>query len=475
MSFSKSIFWDLTGTFYGKIVNFLISIFLARILTPEEFGLVGMVLVIISIAEIYIDMGFGSALIQKPNVDNKLFSSVFWLNIIMGALLTAIVFLLSPIISSFYKIDLIESLSRSLSFVFIIGSLGIIQNIRLTRKMNFKSLALAHAVSITISGAVGIVLAMLNFGVWALVFQQLLTRVTLVINLWIIEKWKPEFYLSLNDIQSIWGFSSKRFLTLFLRSIFRKLDTLIIAKLFEPATLGFYTRSRSLTDIIIVNTSGSLNKVFFPLVSKHQENHAELKKIYSKSLLLIGYVSVCISSLLFISAKEIIVLFFSEKWLNSVPFFAIMVLADGFTKPIGTLMLNLILGLGHAGTEFKLLLIKRSLWLIPILILYSYGITVFLYSSIVHSIIVFLIDSYSVTKHFNITFYENGFKLVYFILIASISVVLTYFTPSTSHLAFDLIIKTFVFLVLYNIGVFLFIPAPINYFLNKIKLMNANR
>lgn len=386
---SKSItalIWDFIGKISVQSVGFIISIFLARLLSPEEFGLIGMVMVIVPITQVFMDMGLGAALIQKKEVSQNLFSSVFWLNIIIGAIMTSLLYFASDYIAQFYKRPELSEIVKILSLIFVISSFGIVQNIHFTKSLNFKTHAVISLISNLISGSIAIYLAYSNFGVMALVYQKIIAITISILSYWIVSNWRPSFYFSLKDIKSIWGFSGAHFIDSIVSTIFLKLDIILIGKMFSAATLGFYTRAQTLDGLINTFTSASLSRIFFPMISNIQDDIEKVKAVYKKSILILSFISIGLSGFLYLIAEDLFIILFTEKWNYSAQLFKIMVII-GFAYPLSSIMVNLILGLGYSKKNLTLGLWKKALKLVALFFGYLWGIEVFLYSIIFTSLL----------------------------------------------------------------------------------------
>ena len=387
----KALIWDFIGKIAVQSAGFIISIFLARLLSPEEFGLIGMVMVIVPITQVFMDMGLGAALIQKKEVSQNLFSSVFWLNIIIGAIMTVLLYLSSDYIALFYKRPELSEIIKILSLIFVISSLGIVQNIHFTKSLNFKTHAIISLISNLISGSIAIYLAYSGFGVMALVYQKIIAITISILCYWITSNWRPSFYFSIKDIKSIWGFSGANFIDSVISTIFLKLDIIMIGKMFSATTLGFYTRAQTLDGLINTFTSASLSRVFFPMISNIQDDIEKVKTIYKKSILILSFISIGLSGFLYLVAEDLFIILFTEKWNYSAQLFKLMAIV-GFVYPLSSIMINVILGLGHSKKNLKLGLLKKLIALINLYIGFLYGIEIFLYTFIIRNIIGLLLN-----------------------------------------------------------------------------------
>ena len=380
----KAFIWDFAGKMAAHGMGFIVSIFLARLLEPSDFGLVAMVMVIIGIAAVFSDMGLGGALIQRRRVHPVHYSSVFYFNVAVGLLLTLLTYFSAPWISEFYSSDALLPLAQVLSLSFVINALSSVQSTRLRKELHYAQLTRIGLVSSLGSGIIGISLALGGAGVWSLVAQTLSMGIVYNILIWTAGRWRPSLLFSWKALTQLWGFGFRMFLSGILDSIFGRLDFLIIGKLFPPATLGYFQRAKSLNGFVAQYSSGSLMSVLFPTLSKIQNDLPRFRSIVTKSLGIITFVVFLLLGGLYLVSEELIVLLFSDKWLPSVEFFRILVLGS-FSHPISALLVNVLISRGNSKAFLRLEIYKKSLHTLNFFVLYSFGIYVYLYGLIVVS------------------------------------------------------------------------------------------
>ena len=374
----KGFFWDLLGKLADQGIGFAISVILARLLTPAEFGLVAMAAVVISLAGVLIDSGLGVALIQRKEVTDYHYGSVFYFNMVTGSLLTVIFFFSAGLVADFYNQPVLKPVMQVLSFNFIIDSFTRVQAAWLTKQMKFNVLTKAKIASLVVGGGTGVVLAFLGYGVWALVFQSLISGVVrnIYINTFSGFRFKAKYRFE--ALKELWSFGGRMFLSSIIATIISKTDTVIIGKLFKASTLGFYQRARSLEDFIIRYTSGSLMPVLFPALSSIKDEEERYVKIVDKGFHILSFVSLALVGLLFILAKDLIVLIFSEKWLPSVEYFKIL-LIGGFVFPLSTLLVNILSSKGNSKAFLYSGFIKQSMYVLNLIFGFMGGVKMYLY------------------------------------------------------------------------------------------------
>jgi len=427
---SKAFAWDLVGNYGGQISYFIITIFLARLLSPEEFGLVGMSMVFIAILNVFKDLGFASALIQNPDNTALTYSSVFWVNIIAGAVLTLLVFLAAPLIGWFYENDQIVIIVRLLSFTFLLSSFNIVQVTILKKGLNFKRLTLIQLGSMLFSGITAIAAAYWGLGVFSLVIQQLLAILLSLTLLWKVSEWKPSFDFSKKEVKKLTGFSVYVFSGQFVNQIFKQLDTLIVGKLFSAATLGFFSRAESINSLISKNSVSTFNRVFFPVLSAIRDDDERFEKIFLKVLNIVSTISIFLTGVFFLSGQELIIFLFGEKWQPSVAIFEILII-KGFSYPISAMVVNAFFAKGKSKENFHYGNIRRATLLIQLGIAWIYGFNAFLYAIIGVSIFNWLLNTFFVHRSLGISFWSQIALVLKPLMVAAILVLmLSYLLPS---------------------------------------------
>ena len=365
--------WDLFGRLFTQSNTFIVSIFLARLLGPEQFGLIAMAMAFISIASVFIDIGFSSALIQRENNTPLTYNSIFVFNIFAGIILTIITYLFAPLIGNFYGNQEVTTLVRWLSLIFIFNSFNRVQNVILNKNLNFKAVTLRTFVASAISGTLGIIGAYNGMGVFSLVLQTLSFALIGTILLWSTSTWKPKLQFSYSEIKKLMGYSLFAFFERILNNIFMRLDVLLLATIFSPISVGYYTRSSSLVDQVTKYTSSSIIRV------------------------------------LFFMGSDIILILFGEKWSNSIPIFQILIIAS-CTLPLNSLMWNAMMSKGKAKENFYYGFGKKLIGLIPFIFAIYFGIFWFTVTWVISKFIDTFLNFIMLKKHSNLSI-QKHFKL----------------------------------------------------------------
>ena len=383
-------------------MGFVVSIILARLLEPSDFGTVAMVMAIVGIAGIFGDVGLGSALIQRRRVMPIHYSSVFYFNIIVGFFLTLITFSIAPYIGGFYNNMELVTIAQVLSFSFIIGAFSSLQNTKLRKELNYALLTKLQVVSSAVSGILGISMAFYGAGAWSLVAQSLVQGIIYNLMIWTVSQWKPKAEFSLRALKQLWAFGFRMFLSSLLDTIFGRLDTIIIGKLFTPATLGYFNRAKALDQLVISYSSSSLLSVLFPLLSKVKNDLPRFRSIVKKAFGLILFVTFFLVGELYLVSHEVIVLLFGEKWLQSVEYFKILALA-GFGYPVSALLVNIISSRGNSKVFLRLEIFKKILFGGNLSIGFIWGVEGYLYGLIIVMFLAVYMNIYFASKEIDMS------------------------------------------------------------------------
>lgn len=403
---ASALGWSFLGDFSRQGVTFVVSIVLARLLLPEDFGLVGMSMAFIAILSLLIDGGFSKALIQAETVDETSFDSVFYFNLGIGILVMALLYFLAPSIGKFYESETVTDLVRWLSFLVPIKALSVVHIAIFTRDLRFKELGVRSFIAGAGAGVVGVVMALLGYGVYALVGQSLVGALLGVLVLWWAADWRPGRRFSYARLREISIFGKFVFAANLLSRSISEIYALFIGKLFSPATLGFFTRSQSLSRLMIRYTSGVVMKVYMPIFSKLQNEEEKFRELFFRVTRLTAWATFLLSGLLIIGAELLVTTLFGEKWLPSVRIFQILMLSF-FNYPINSLLINALLAKGLSRNNFHYSLFRSGLQLLPLLFGWFYGFEIFLISFVTISYLGTLINNWLVGRDLGFSFWRQ--------------------------------------------------------------------
>jgi O-antigen/teichoic acid export membrane protein len=385
--------WSFIESFANQGIQFIAGIVLARLLTPKEFGLIGMIIVFTAISESFIDSGFSNALIRKNDCQQEDYSTVFYFNLAVGILLYLVLFISAGSISKFYNEPKLIDLIRVLSINVIISSLGMTQRTILIKNINFKLQARISIIASVISGVTGISMAYMGLGVWSLVWRTLCQSFVMVVLLWIWNNWKPLLVFSFKSFQEMFSFGSKLLISGLIDTIYKNVYYLIIGKYYSAVDLGYYTRADNFKKLPSVTLTSIIGRVSYPVLSSIQDDNEKLKAGYKKLIkctMLISFVSMIGMAAV---AEPMIRTLIGAQWLPSVPYLQLLCFA-GILYPLHALNLNMLNVKGRSDLFLKLEIIKKILVVPTIIIGVYFGIKVMICGIIVNSVFAYFLNSY---------------------------------------------------------------------------------
>lgn len=354
--------WNVFEKMFVQFISFLLNIILARLLTPHDYGTIGMLTIFLTFSNVFIDSGFSRALIQKQNRTEKDFSTVLIFNIVISCLLYLVLFISSPLIAKFYKTPELVSLERVFFLVIIFNSLTVVQNSQLQINVDFKKIAIINSITTLLSGIIGVIVAYYGLGAWALVIQSVSRSVINSSCFWIIGKWKPKTGFSRESFRNLFGFGSKLLISGLLGTTVTNINNLVIGKVYSAESLGYYTRAQQFPELTAGTMNSVVSGVTFPLLSSIQNDEADLVETTKRLLKITAmFIFPLMTGLAFLS-KPIIFVLLGEKWSFSIPLLFWLSFAYIF-NPLSAINLNVLNAIGRSDVFLKADLIK-----IPILI-----------------------------------------------------------------------------------------------------------
>jgi len=446
----KGLFWDFTGRIGLQGIGFVVSIFLARLLAPEEFGIIAIITVFINLANVFVDYGFNIALIQKQDIDEKHFTAVFYLNVLMGFALSSIVFLLAPLIGQFYEKDILTNITRLMSIGIFISSFGHIMRSRLQRNLNFKLVSVANICAAIVSGVLAMVLAFKGFGVWSLAIQSVINQLLSNVLLYFFSKPHLSLTVKLNVLQELWPFSSRVFFSGLLDTLFYNFDSLIIGKLLNPSTLGFYQRAKSLENFGFRYTASTVASVLLPGLSTLQNDPATLRQSVLKIFHLLSFISFLGCGIFLVGGNEIIIILFSAKWEPSVIMFQILI-SGAFASQGISFFNSILLSIGQSKKYLQINAANKILLFLNFGLLFVYGLKIYLIGFVLVQFIVYYLSMYKTSNQIrlksNLVFMSVRYLIIYFL--SSLISMLVKSKIATFSLTFDLIFSIILFSALF--------------------------
>lgn len=360
---TSSMLWTAVQKYSTMGIQFVSGIILARLLDPIDYGCIGMLSIFMALADAFIDGGFGSALIQKKQPTQDDYSTIFFWNMGMSALIYIVLFLCAPAISHFYNIPLLCPVLRVQGLVLFIHALNLIQQNQLKKNLNFKLISIVTIATSIISLGVTIYMAYSGFGVWALVAQNLISASIPCFVFWFYVKWRPRFVFSWTSFKELFGFGIYMFLTRILNTISNKIAGLLIGKFYNPSTLGYYSKAGSTESLASTSISNVLAQVTYPLYASAQDDKAQLISMLRRLVMTVSYITTPLLLILALTAKPIFVILYSDKWLPSVPYFQILCFA-GLAYCLQSVNNQTLAAIGESKVMFIWTIVKRSVSLV---------------------------------------------------------------------------------------------------------------
>ena len=392
-----ALFWSFLERFGQQGIQFVITIILARLLLPEEFGLIAMLTIFMAVAQSFINSGFGQALIQKQDVTHIDECSIFYFNILVGFLAAGLLCLTAPWIAGFYNQPLLVPLTYALSLNLIINAFGLVQITLLTKHIDFKTQLKVSVIATVISGTIGVTMALNGFGVWSLVAQSLGSNLFQTILLWFFNTWRPSLVFSLDSLFGMFTFGSRLLASGLLDTVFRNIYIVVIGKLFSPADLGFYSRAERFQQLPVTNISGMVGRVTFPVFSSVQDDKPRLKRGIRGALTMLVMINFPMMVGLAIVAKPLVLLLLTEKWAPCIPYLQLLCVV-GMLYPLHVVNLNVLKAQGRSDLFLRLEILKKILVVIAIAVTYRWGITAMIYGQIATSCLAYFLNAYYTGK-----------------------------------------------------------------------------
>lgn len=422
----SGIFWTFLQQFSNRIITFLVSIILARLLLPEEFGLIAMISVFYSIARILIESGLTQSIIRSEDVDEEEYSTVFYFNFFVSIIVYFLLFQSAPLVSSFYNQNQLTNIIRAYGVILVINSLSSIQFTKLSKSMNFKTQIIVAVPSMIIGSLVGIYLAYHKFGVWSLVYAEIVKASLTTLQVFWYSKWVPLLKFNYFKLKKHLKFGLNMMFSYLLDVVYKNIYVIFIGKFYSSEQLGYYSRADLLKQLPVANLVFALNKVTLPLFSSINNDAEKLKRAYQKIMSLITFVIAPLLVFMVVLAEPIIVLLFTEKWLPSVPYFQLLAFV-GILQPIQSYNMNILLVKGESKLYLILEVSKKIIITISVLFTYQYGINTLIIFQIILSVLFFFMNSYFAGRLINYSTYYQIKDLFPIVFMAFISGVILYY------------------------------------------------
>ena len=451
----SGIKWSFIDNLANSGITFIVGIILARILTPAEFGILGLITIFIAVSNSIVDGGFATALIRKADTSDNDYNTVFYCNLAIALLMTIVLILSSNAIAIFFKEPILKMVTPIMSLLLIINAFTIIHRTIFVKKIDFKTQAKISLIASIGSGIIGISLALLKFGVWSLVGQQLSRQVLLSLFLWIYSSWRPKFIFSNNSFKELFGFGSKVLIANLVNSFYQNIFYSIIGKLYSTEQLGKYTRAEQFNTIFTNNLTMVIQKVSFPMLSSIQDEKERLIFYFRKTLIYSAIITFSLVFFLAAIAKPLIIILIGEKWIQSVEYLQIISFY-GAIYPLQIINLNMLNIHGRSDLFLKLELLKKFLFIPVFIVGYFFELKFMLWSAVLYYYIEFICNSYFSERFFNYGTLKQikdllpVFIISIFVAFCVWCITLLSFSAIVT-LLFQLIIGTIMFVICYEV------------------------
>lgn len=458
----KGVSWSLVEQILTRGVNFVIGIVLARMLSPTDYGLVGMMGIFLAISQLFIDGGLTSALIRTKNPSDKDFSTVYIINLTLSVVFYFLLFFCAPVVADFYDQPLLKPLMRVVSLILIIGSVASVHGTLLTIRVDFKTKSYISIISAVVSGTVGIVCAYKGMGVWALVAQSIASASAITLLTLLFVRWMPRLVFSKESFKRLFSYSSKLLAASCISTIYDNAYPLVIGKKFTAADVGQYTRAGQFPGIANDTIVGALNRVAFPILSQVQDDNERLLRVYEKYIQLACFVIFPVLMILCGCARPLVVFLLTDKWLACVPLMQIICFSK-LLNGVTVINLNLLYVKGRSDLVLRLEFIKKSIAFLILFVSMFFNVTVMCYGLVLYSVIAAYLNSFYTKRILGYTFWQQ------------MKSVLPYFFISLIVLAEALLFSRFISSNVWALVLTVVVCPATYWFINKMANLYAYR
>ncbi len=421
----SSLVWKFLERLGTQGIQFVVSIILARLLLPSDYGIITMIMVFTAIANSFIQSGFSTSLIQKKNSDELDFSSVLYTSFVIAIICYLILYFTSPLIADFYQMPQIKVILRVLALTLFFGAFNSVQNAKLSKDMKFKTLFFSSLGAIIVSGTTGITMAYLGFGAWALVGQQLANIIASTIILWFTSGWRPKIMFSLTRVKGLFSYGWKIMCSSLIDTFYQNLYNLVIGKFYNSATLGNYNKGEQFPKLIAVNIDGAIGSVMLPAYAREQERKDKVKKMVRRAIVTSSLILFPLMLGLAAIAEPLVKILLTDKWLGCVPFMQILCVVYAL-YPINTANLQAIKALGKSDYFLKLEIIKKILGITVLIITVPHGVYIMAIGQVIVTIISTMINAFPNRKLLNYNYFEQVKDILPNLLIAILMFIVVY-------------------------------------------------
>ena len=464
----NSVLWGSIERFSVMGINFILSIIVARLVLPADFGVIAMTTIFLGVSNVFIDSGFANALVRKTDrteIDN---STVFYFNIGVGITIYVIIFFSAPLIASFYNIPILLEVMRMIGLVILWNSLSVVQQAILTAKLDFKSQAKISLISVSASGIIGVILAYYGLGVWALVAQIVSAALGRMLLLWLYVKWLPQWSFSVDSFKSMFSYGSKLLMSNLVVTIGSSINSLIWGKTFPADQLGYYNRSEQFVNFPLNSITAIFQKVTFPVYCLRKDNIPMLREFYLKTICAIAILIAPAMAILFLLSQDIIILLLTEKWAPAAVLMQILIFTFAWS-PIFSINMNILSVLGYTKYVLNIEIVKMVLRIAVILLAAPYGLKLICYLLACVAFFNTFIYSYYINKAIQVNWRtQMSYIIPYIVASVIIGIGVDYFIQIIESRLLRIIICLGIFLISYLVALRLFDRDNLNFLLSLL-------
>lgn len=416
----SGIIWSSIQKFGTMGISFISNMVLARLLTPDDYGCIGMLMVFIAIANTFVDGGFDSALIQKKEPTDSDYSTIFYWNMLVSTGLYFLLFITSPIIASYYRIPQLSIVLRVQASILIINSIGLIQNNQLRKRLEFNKIAKINITASLISVIIAIIMGIMGFGLWALVFQQIIMSLATTILLCIVNRWVPKLQFSKQSFKELFNFGFFILLSNLINNVCNNVQGLLIGRIYTPATMGYYSQARKLSDLSSTSISSVIDQVSYPVLATAQNDIDALRIIIKRFISSLAFVTIPLMVCLILVAEPVITIVYSTKWIECVPYFKILCIA-GIAISMQGINYYAVAAIGKSASLLVWTIIKRLIGLFFVVGgTFVFGMQGLLYGTVLGCYTLYIINSILASRYIGYSLWKQLADLVPIVVVSII-------------------------------------------------------
>lgn len=467
----SGMIWTALQKYSTMLIQFVSGIILARLLTPYDYGCIGMLMIFMLLAESFIDGGFGSALIQKKQSTQTDYSTIFFWNMGLSVVLYTVLFLSAPLIARFYGIPFLCNILRVQGIILFIYAFNIVQYNQLQKKMNFKMLSIVTILTSLTALTVTIIMAYHGFGVWSLVAQYMLTALIPAIVFWFYVRWRPRLVFSWQSFRELFSFGFYMFLTHLLNQFGQQIQGLLIGRFYNAATMGYYSKAYATERLASTSISKVMSQVTYPLYAEMQDDKSALGNMIKRITLTLSYITFPLMFILLLCAKPLFILLYSERWTDSVPYFQVLCIA-GLAYSLQSVNYQSVAAIGKSRTMFVWTLVKRVMGIVFVVAgLLLDGMRGLLIGMVLNTWFSYFVNIWLVSRHIGYRWQRQLLDITPVLIASLAAAVLAYAVGILCFLPLyaDGLLKLVIFVALYAVWSVLFRPEAYQYFLAAAK------